>query len=60
MGICLKPRAARISRSMTVTSPVSMSTGQGFRHLWQMVQWSATSSRWRSSSKEPERWRWAS
>ena len=26
------------------TSPKSMSTGQGARHLWQTVQWSATSS----------------
>src|SRR6185295_15813265 len=25
------------------TSPKSMSTGQGLRHLWQTVQWSATS-----------------
>src|SRR5512147_1603002 len=25
------------------TSPKSMSTGHGFRHLWQTVQWSATS-----------------
>ena len=25
------------------TSPKSMLTGQGFRHLWQTVQWSATS-----------------
>ena len=27
----------------TVTSPKLMSTGQGFSHLWQMVQCSATS-----------------
>ena len=26
------------------TSPKSMSTGHGLRHLWQTVQWSATSS----------------
>ena len=26
------------------TSPKSMSTGHGDRHLWQTVQWSATSS----------------
>ena len=35
------------------TSPKSMSTGQGFRHLWQTVQWSATSpnsSKWRSDT----------
>src|SRR5882672_4726636 len=25
------------------TSPKSMSTGQGFKHLWHTVQWSATS-----------------
>ena len=25
------------------TSPKSMSTGHGFTHLWQTVQWSATS-----------------
>ena len=33
------------------TSPKSMSTGHGARHLWQTVQWSATSSnssQWRS------------
>ena len=31
-------------RILTVTSPKSMSTGHGFSHLWQIVQWSATSS----------------
>ena len=35
------------------TSPKSMSTGQGFAHLWHTVQWSATSlnsSKWRSDT----------
>ncbi len=31
-------------RMFMVTSPKSMLTGQGFRHLWHTVQWSATSS----------------
>eukprot|EP00952_Eustigmatos_sp_NYUAD-ZCMA_P000835 3521-Eustigmatos_ZCMA.PRE.1 len=31
-------------RMFMLTSPKSMSTGQGVRHLWQTVQWSATSS----------------
>ena len=38
------------SRIAMVTSPKSMSTGQGFSHLWHTVQWSATSpnsSQWR-------------
>ena len=37
------PRLRRMLRMRTVTSPKSMFTGQGARHLWQMVQWSATS-----------------
>ena len=37
-----------------------MSTGQGFAHLWQMVQWSATSSSQRRSSNFVERSRCAS
>ena len=32
------------------TSPKSMSTGQGFTHLWQTVQWSATSASFRPSA----------
>src|SRR5512139_1600484 len=36
---CLRSRL----RMAIETSPKSMSTGQGFLHLWQMVQWSATS-----------------
>ena len=38
------------SRIAMETSPKSMSTGQGDSHLWQTVQWSATSlnsSQWR-------------
>jgi hypothetical protein len=38
-------------RMAIVTSPKSIFTGQGFRHLWQMVQCSATSSKsvqWRT------------
>ena len=31
------------SRIAIDTSPKSMSTGQGVSHLWQTVQWSATS-----------------
>ena len=31
------------SRIAMLTSPKSMSTGHGARHLWQTVQWSATS-----------------
>ena len=31
------------SRIAIETSPKSMSTGQGFSHLWHTVQWSATS-----------------
>ena len=31
-------------RILIDTSPKSMSTGQGFSHLWHTVQWSATSS----------------
>jgi hypothetical protein len=44
------PRSRRMWRMRMVTSPKSMFTGQGLRHLWQMVQWSATSfisSKWR-------------
>ena len=47
------PRLTRMRRRRMVTSPKSMLTGQGLRHLWQMVQWSATSfisSTWRSES----------
>src|SRR6266511_6446185 len=36
--VFLYPQLARMDRSSTDTSPESMSTGQGFRHLWQMVQ----------------------
>ena len=38
------------------TSPKSMSTGHGFSHLWQTVQWSATSpnsSKWRRRHAAP-------
>ncbi|MNH47606.1 hypothetical protein D3C79_1109370 [compost metagenome] len=31
-------------RMFMVTSPKSILTGQGLAHLWQTVQWSATSS----------------
>ena len=43
------PRRRRL-RIAIDTSPKSMSTGHGFAHLWQTVQWSATSensSKWR-------------
>src|SRR5574340_13511 len=36
---CLRSRL----RMATETSPKSMSTGQGFLHLWHTVQWSETS-----------------
>jgi hypothetical protein len=38
------PALRRKLRMAVVTSPKSMSTGQGFLHLWHTVQWSATSS----------------
>src|SRR3990172_3619471 len=44
------PRARNRLRMWIVTSPKSMSTGQGFSHLWHTVQSSATSfnsSKWR-------------
>ena len=37
------PCLRRKLRIATDTSPKSISTGQGFRHLWHTVQWSATS-----------------
>ena len=37
------PSLRRRLRIAIDTSPKSMSTGQGFSHLWQTVQWSATS-----------------
>jgi len=37
------PRRRSTSRMAIETSPKSMSTGQGVSHLWQTVQWSATS-----------------
>ena len=37
------PALRRKLRMAIDTSPKSMSTGQGFTHLWQTVQWSATS-----------------
>src|SRR5450830_856382 len=40
---CFLPCSRRKLRIATDTSPKSISTGQGFRHLWQTVQWSATS-----------------
>ena len=39
----LKPRSFSNLRIRTLTSPKSILTGQGVKHLWQMVQWSATS-----------------
>src|SRR3990167_569588 len=37
------PCLRRKLRIATDTSPKSISTGQGLLHLWQIVQWSATS-----------------
>src|SRR3989338_4724619 len=37
------PCLRRKLRIATDTSPKSISTGQGFLHLWHIVQWSATS-----------------
>src|SRR5688572_2867885 len=39
----LLPSRRRKLRIAIDTSPKSMSTGQGLKHLWQTVQWSATS-----------------
>jgi len=40
---CFLPCSRKKFRILIETSPKSISTGQGFRHLWQTVQWSATS-----------------
>src|SRR3990167_5376394 len=37
------PCSRKKLRMATETSPKSMSTGHGFKHLWHTVQWSATS-----------------
>ena len=40
---CFLPCSRKKLRIATETSPKSISTGHGFRHLWHTVQWSATS-----------------
>ncbi len=42
LNLRLPSRRSRL-RIAIDTSPKSMSTGQGFTHLWHTVQWSATS-----------------
>ena len=40
---CFLPCSRKKLRILIDTSPKSISTGHGFKHLWHTVQWSATS-----------------